>query len=99
MRWKRKKKMEDSKIGCILNKCKTHKKNKSLLEDKIVMRTLIELRNNNTDLVETESVFDKNYITYGFDGDRNKVPSLKEYLEIIRPYLKNVTINLMGFDE
>ena len=50
-------------------------------------------------MVETESVFDKNYITYGFDGDRNKVSSIKEYLEIIRPYLKNVAINFMGFDE
>ena len=63
------------------------------------MRILIELGNNSNDSVETESAFDKNYITYGFDGDINKVYSLKEYLEIIRPYLKNVTIDFTAFDE
>ena len=39
--------------------------------------------------VENESAFDKNFIAYQFNGDRDKT-SFDEYLETIKPKLKNV---------
>ena len=39
--------------------------------------------------MENESAFDKNFIAYQFNGDRDKT-SFDEYLETIKPKLKNV---------
>ena len=30
-----------------------------------------------------------NYMEYESNGDRNKIPSIKEYLDKIKPYLKD----------
>ena len=34
-------------------------------------------------------MFDRNFITYEFNVDRDKALPRSEYLEIIKPYLKN----------
>ena len=39
-----------------------------------------------------------NYIEYDNIDDRNKTLSVKEYLNKIRPYLKDIKINLTKFD-
>ena len=36
-----------------------------------------------------ESVFDRNFITYSFNSNRDKTLKLNEDLIIIRPYLKH----------
>ena len=35
-----------------------------------------------------------NYIEYENNGDRNKTPSIKEYLDEIKPYLKDIINNI-----
>ena len=39
-----------------------------------------------------------NYIEYKSDGDRNKTPSVEEYLNKIRPYLKDIFKNLKKYN-
>ena len=39
-----------------------------------------------------------NYIEYGINVDRNKTLSVEEYLNKIRPYLKNIINDLKDFD-
>ena len=39
-----------------------------------------------------------NYIEYESNGDRNKILSLEEYLNKIRPYLKDIINNLKKSD-
>ena len=42
------------------------------------------------ELIEMESAFRRNLITYEFNGDENKTLSLNEYLEITGLYLKKM---------
>ena len=43
--------------------------------------------------IETKSAFDGNYIEYESRGDNNYNLSLEEYLNIIRPYLRDMIDN------
>ena len=42
--------------------------------------------------------WNNNYIKYESNGDRNKNVSVKEYLDKIKSYLKDVIINLQNSD-
>ena len=42
--------------------------------------------------------YSDNYIEYESDGDRNKNLSLDEYLNKIKPYLRDIIIDLQKFD-
>ena len=42
--------------------------------------------------------WNSNYVKYESSGDRNKNLSVKEYLDKIKPYLKDIVINLQKFD-
>ena len=44
--------------------------------------------------VWVSNICTKNYIEYESNGDRNKTLSIKEYLNKIRPYLKDIKNNL-----
>ena len=44
--------------------------------------------------VWVSNICSKNYIEYESNGDRNKTLSIKEYLNKIRPYLKDIKNNL-----
>ena len=48
--------------------------------------------------VSISSLWSKNYIEYESNGERIKKLSLKEYLNKIRPYFKNIIINLKTSD-
>ena len=39
--------------------------------------------------VKTVSAFNNNYIQYGSIGDKDKNPSIKEYIDFVRPYLRD----------
>ena len=41
-------------------------------------------------LKKTISAFDNNYIQYESIGDKDKTLTIKEYLDMIRPYLSDV---------
>ena len=45
--------------------------------------------------IEIKSAFDGNYIEYESKGDNNDNLSLEEYLNIIRPYLRDVILFLL----
>ena len=42
--------------------------------------------------------WNNNYIEYRSNGDKNRNLSLDEYLHKIKPYLRNMIINLQNFD-
>ena len=48
--------------------------------------------------VSISSLWSNNYIEYESNGDRIKTLSVKEYLNKIRPYFKNLIINLKTSD-
>ena len=38
----------------------------------------------------TNSAFDDNYIQYESKGNKNKILTINEYLDMIKPYLNNI---------
>ena len=42
------------------------------------------------ELKKTVSAFNNNYIQYESIGDKDKILSIKEYINIIRPYLSDI---------
>ena len=44
--------------------------------------------------VKTGAVLNNNYIEYQSNGDKDKVLSVKEYLDMIRQYLSNIINDL-----
>ena len=50
-------------------------------------------RENYFEPIETKSTFDGNYLEYESRGDNDDNLSLEDYLNIIRPYLRDMTDN------
>ena len=48
--------------------------------------------------VRVSNFWSNNYVEYESSSDRNKTPSVEEYLNKIRPYLKDIKNNLKKFD-
>ena len=48
--------------------------------------------------VRVDSFWSNSYLEYDSNGDRNKTLSVEEYLNKIRPYLKDITNNLKKSD-
>ena len=42
------------------------------------------------ELIKTNDAFNSNYIEYESKGDKNKTLSIKEYLDMIRAYLRDI---------
>ena len=40
--------------------------------------------------ITTNNTFNSNYVEYESNGDKNKTLSIKEYLNMIRPYLRDI---------
>ena len=49
-------------------------------------------------LVRVENFWNKNYIEYESNGDRNKHLSVKQYLKKIKPYLRGIIIGILQSD-
>ena len=43
--------------------------------------------------IKTNDVFNSNYIEYESKADKDKILSVKEYLDMIRPYLSDIINN------
>ena len=56
------------------------------------MRFLLDPEKDHYNPIKTVSAFNNNYIQYESIGDKDKNSSIKEYIDIIRPYLSD-TIN------
>ena len=46
----------------------------------------------------SSSFWNNNYIAYESNGDKNKSLSLKEYLDKIKSYLRDIVIDLQEYD-
>ena len=67
---------------------------------KINIRTLFE-QQEEKDYYKRERVsnfWNNNYIEYKSKGDKNRNSSLDEFLNKIKPYLRNIIIDLQNFD-
>ena len=40
--------------------------------------------------IRTHSAFNSNYVEYKSKGDKEKILTIKEYLNMIRPYLRDI---------
>ena len=58
------------------------------------MRKLFEKEEDYYKPVRVDNFYSNNYIECESNGDRNKTLSIKEYLQIIRPCLKDIINNL-----
>ena len=61
------------------------------------MRTLFEQEDDYYKPTRVDYFWNNNYIEYESSGDRNKNP-VKEYLDKIKPYLRDIIINLQNSD-
>ena len=48
--------------------------------------------------IGVNTFWSNNYTEYGSNGDKNKTPSVSEYLNKVRPYLKDIINNLKKSD-
>ena len=48
--------------------------------------------------VRVNNFWSNNYIEYKSNNDKNRIPSVEEYLDKIRPYLKNIMNDLKKSD-
>ena len=76
------------------------KKENKEIKDRIIRdnRTLFEQEDDYYKPKRVSNFWNNNYIEYENNGDRNKNVSLKEYLDKIKPYLKDIIIGLQESD-
>ena len=84
-----------------LNRFLEWKKNKEIKD--IIFRGIRNLFENEKEgnfykPVRVSNFLSNNYIEYESNGDRNKTLSVEEYLDEIRPYLKDIINNLKNSD-
>ena len=94
-----KKKFEEDIIKNIRNLFKL-KKEKERIKDRIItdIRTLFKQEDYYYKPTRVGNFLNNNYIRYKSSGDRNKTPSVKEYLDKVKPYLRYIIINLQKSD-
>ena len=81
--------------GNIIKDIRNHftlEKKQDSVKDRVLrdIRTLFEPEENYYRLAEIVNVCHNNYIEYESNGDKNKTLSVKEFLDIIRPYLRKI---------
>ena len=95
-----KKKSKETIIKNIRNPFKLKKENEAI-KDRIVreIKTLFEQEEKDYyKPIRVDNFWSNNYIEYESSGDENKNLSVKEYLDKIKHYLRNIIINLQKFD-
>ena len=93
-----KKQSEENIIKSIINLFKL-KKNEAI-KDRIIrdIRTLFKQEDDYYKPIREGNFWNSNYIEYESRGDRNKNLSVKEYLDKIKIYVRDITINLQKSD-
>ena len=94
-----KKQPKENMIKSIRNLFKL-KKETLTIKDRIIrdIRTLFELGDDYYKPIRVGNFLNNNYIEYESNGDRNKNLLVKEYLVRIKPYLRDLIINLQKSD-
>ena len=69
--------------------------------DKRCVRNLFDLsiKEDYYKLIRTRSVFNGNSVEYGSIGDKKKILTIKEYLDVIKPYLGDLINDYKTQDE
>ena len=93
------KQTEDNIIKSIRNPFKLKKENKAI-KDRIIrdIRTLFDQDGDHYKPIGVGNFWNNNCIEYESNADRNKNPSLKEYLNEIKPYLRDIITDLQKSD-
>ena len=94
-----KKQSEDKIIKNIRHPFKLKKENEPI-NGRIIreIKTLFYYEEDYHKLTRIDNFWTNNYIEYESNGDRNKTLSIKEYLDVIKPYLKDIINNLQKSD-
>ena len=94
-----KKQLEENIIKSARNLSTLKKENKQI-KDKIIkdIRTLFKQEDDYYKPIRVGNFWNNNYIEYESSGDRNKNLHLKEYLDKIKPRLRDKLINLQKSD-
>ena len=89
-----KEKAEENITKSIRNLFKLKKENKAIKD----IQKLFEQEEKYYKQIRVGNFWNNNYIKYESKGDRNKNLSMKKYLENIKPYLRDIIINLQKSD-
>ena len=91
--WNRKRKKKKEKI-------RERKINDRLIKDRIIrdIKTFFEKEDDYYKPKRVSSFRNNNCIEYESNGDKNRNLSIDKYLNKIKPYLRNTTINLQNSD-
>ena len=94
--------MSKDKLLSMLNKSEQIKETNAIRDtrkenfnsDKIIrdIRTLFEPEEDCYEPLRASNAFNNNYIEYESNGDKDKILSVKEYLNMIRQYLSDIII-------
>ena len=89
---------EDSIIKNIRNLFKLKKENEAI-KDRIIrgIKTLFEQEDDYYKPIRVGNFWNNNHIDYESNGDRNENLSVKEYFNKIKPYLRDMIIDLQKF--
>ena len=63
------------------------------------IRALFKQESDNYQAIRVDNFWDNNYIEYESNGNKNKNLSVQEYVDEIKPYLRDIIINLQKSDE
>ena len=63
------------------------------------IRALFKGESDNYQAIRVDNFWDNNYIEYESNGNKNKNLSVQEYVDEIKPYLRDIIINLQKSDE
>ena len=63
------------------------------------IRTLFKQESDNYQTIRVDNFWDNNYIEYESNDNKNKNLSVQENVDEIKPYLRDIIINLQKSDE
>ena len=63
------------------------------------IRALFKQESDNYQAIRVDNFWDNNYIEYESNGNKNKNLSVQEHVDEIKPYLRDIIINLQKSDE
>ena len=79
-------------------KIEKQKQNEKITKDKIIRGKIFEQEEDYYEPKRVSNFWNTNYREYESNGDKNRNLSLDEYLHKIKPYLRNIIINLQKSD-
>ena len=79
-------------------KIEKQKQNEKITKDKIIRGKIFEQEEDYYESKRVSNFWNTNYREYESNGDKNRNLSLDEYLHKIKPYLRNIIINLQKSD-